>query len=138
MQTVDIKPQMDADERRSWINSKTERIIRAAHQISNVLGCGFLEKVYENALAYELSKQGFRAQQQWLIDVRYDGAVVGQYVADLLIDDEIVLEIKAVKCFDDIHFAQCMNYLKATGKTICLLLNFGSPRVEIKRIVNNF
>ena len=129
---------MDADERRSLINAKTERIIRAAYQVSNALGRGFLEKVYENALGYELLKQGFRAQKQWPIDVRYEGKLVGQYVADLLVDDDVLLEIKAVKCFDDIHLAQCMNYLKATGKTICLLLNFGSPRVEIKRIVNNF
>ncbi len=106
--------------------------------VSNSLGCGFLEKVYENALSHELSKHGFRIQQQWPIDVRYDGVVVGQYVADLLVDDEVLLEIKAIKCFDDIHLAQCMNYLKATGKTICLLLNFGPTRVEIKRIVNNF
>ena len=97
-----------------------------------------MEKVYENALGYELRKQGFRVQQQWPIDVRYDGAVVGQYVADLMVDDEVLVEIKAVKCFDDIHLAQCMNYLKATGKTICLLLNFGSPRVDIKRVVHNF
>jgi GxxExxY protein len=97
-----------------------------------------LEKVYENALGFELSKQGFCVKHQWPIDVRYDGAIVGQYVADLLVDDEVLLEVKAVKCFDDIHLAQCMNYLKATSKTICLLLNFGSPRVEIKRIVNNF
>jgi GxxExxY protein len=117
---------------------KMERIIRAAYQVSNVLGCGFLEKVYENALGYELTKQGFRVQQQWPINVRYDAVIVGQYVADLLVDDEVLLEIKAVKSFDDIHLAQCMNYLKATDKAICLLLNFGSPRVEIKRIVNNF
>ena len=77
-------------------------------------------------------------QQQWPINVRYDGVVVGQYVADIMVDDEVLLEIKAIKSFDDIHLAQCMNYLKASGKAICLLLNFGSPRVEIKRIVNNF
>jgi len=138
MQTENIEPLINADERRSDLNSKTERIIRAAFQVSNVLGCGFLEKVYENALGYELTKSGFDIKHQWPIDVRYDGVVVGQYVADLLIDDEIILEIKAIKCFDEIHLAQCMNYLKATGRTICLLLNFGTPKVEIKRIVNNF
>jgi GxxExxY protein len=129
---------MDADERRSLINSKTERIIRAAYLVSNTLGCGFLEKVYENALSYELTKQGFSVKQQSLIDVRYDAVIVGQYVADIVVDEEILLEIKAAKSFDDIHLAQCMNYLKATGKTICLLLNFGSPKLEIKRIVSNF
>ena len=129
---------MDADERGLLINAKIERIIGAAYRVSNVLGCGFLEKVYENALGYELRKLGFRVRQQWLIDVRYEDVIVGQYVADFLIDDEVLLEIKAIKCFDDIHLAQCMNYLKATGKTICLLINFGSPRVEIKRVVNKF
>ena len=68
----------------------------------------------------------------------YEDAVVGQYVADLLVDHEVVIEIKAVKCLDDIHMAQCLNYLKSTGRCICLLLNFGSPKVEVKRIVNNF
>jgi GxxExxY protein len=138
MQTEIVKPQMDADERRSLLNAKTERIIGAAFRVSNVLGCGFLEKVYENALYHELSKHGFDVQQLWPIGVQYDGAVVGQYIADLLVDCEVLIEIKAVKCFDDIHVAQCMNYLKATGKSICLLLNFGSPKVEIKRIVNKF
>ncbi len=138
MQTGIIQPQMNADERRSSINAKTERIIQAAYQVSNVLGCGFLEKVYENALGYELTKNGFEVRHQCPIDVRYDGVIIGQYVSDLLIDDDVLLEIKAVKKFDDVHLAQCMNYLRATGKTICLLLNFGLPRVEIKRIVNNF
>jgi GxxExxY protein len=138
MQAQYLKPQIDADERRAVINSKTEQVIRAAFKVSNVLGCGFLEKVYENALAYELTKQGFRIQQQWMIDVRYNGVIVGQYVADLVLDDEIVIEIKAIKCFEDIHTAQCLNYLKATGKTICLLLNFGSPKVDVKRIVHQF
>jgi len=138
MQTDVIEPRMDADERRSLINAKTERIIRAAYQVSNILGCGFLEKVYENALAHELTKQGFQVLQQGLSDVLYDGVIVGQYIAELTVDNEVLLEIKAIKSFDDIHLAQCMNYLKATRKTICLLLNFGAPKVEIKRIVHNF
>ena len=132
------QPPMNADEHRSAIDAKTERIIGAAFQVSNTLGCGFLEKVYENALAYELRKHGYQVEQQFYINVRYDNVVVGQYVADLLVDNEVLVEIKAIKCFDDIHVAQCLNYLKATGKTICLLLNFGSPKVEVKRIVNNF
>ena len=136
--TQELKPQIDADERRTIINSKTERILGAAYRVSNVLGCGFLEKVYENALAYELRKQGFLVQQQWLIDVYYDDIAVGQYAADLIVDDEILIEMKTVKCFDDVHLAQCLNYLKATRKTICLLLNFASPKVEVKRIVNDF
>jgi GxxExxY protein len=133
-----IEPQIDADERRMSLNAKTERIIGAAYCVSNALGAGFLEKVYENALAHELRKHGCQVLQQWMIDVRYDDVIVGQYVADLFVDDEVLVEIKAVKCFDEIHLAQCLNYLKATSTKVCLLLNFGSPKVEVKRIVNKF
>ena len=138
MTTPVLQPQMDADERRRMLNAVTEAVIGAAYQVSNELGSGFLEKVYENALAHELRKRGHQAQQQLLISVRYDNIVVGQYVADLVVDDEILVEIKAIKCFEDIHLAQCLNYLKATGKPVCLLLNFAKPKVEIKRVVNNF
>ena len=137
MQTQ-LKPQIDADERRSLIKAKTERIINAAYRVSNVLGCGFLEKVYENARAYELRKVGFDVGQQHLINVHYENVLVGQYAADIIVDDTVLVEIKAIKCFDDVHLAQCLNYLKATGMTICLLLNFGSPKVEVKRVVHNF
>jgi GxxExxY protein len=137
METSIIQPQMNADERRCSIDSITEAIIGAAYQVSNVLGSGFLEKVYENALAHELRKRNHKVEQQLLINVRYDAIVVGQYVADLVVDEEILVEIKAIKCFDDVHLAQCLNYLKATDKPVCLLLNFAKPKVEIKRIVNN-
>ena len=76
-------------------------------------------------------------EQQKRINVCYDGVVVGDYVADLVVENEIIVEVKAVKALDDIHLAQCMNYLKATGQKLCLLLNFGYPRVAIKRVVNN-
>ena len=138
MSLLNMQPPINADERRYAIDALTEEIIKAAFQVSNVLGSGFLEKVYENALAYELRKCGHLVEQQHLIDVHYDKAVVGQYIADLVIDQQVLVEIKAIKCFDDIHLAQCLNYLKATGKSVCLLINFGKPRVEIKRIVNNF
>jgi GxxExxY protein len=120
------------------INAKTERIISAAFRVSNVLGCGFLEKVYENALAHELRKAGLDVRQQHLINVHYETVVVGQYVADIVVDDSVLIEIKAIKCFDDVHLAQCLNYLKATGMSICLLLNFAAPKVEVKRVVHNF
>ena len=127
---------MDADERRLTINAVTEQIIGAAYQVSNSLGAGFLEKVYENALEYELRKRGRRVQQQFPINVRYDGVIVGDYIADLIVDELVLVEVKAVKCFDDIHLAQCLNYLKATGLNVCLLINFGTPKIELKRIVN--
>jgi GxxExxY protein len=131
-----MEPPMDADERRLAIDAKTERIIGAAYRVSNLLGAGFLEKVYENALTHELRKRGFRVDQQCRIDVHYDGVVVGQYAADLVVDGELLIEIKAIKAFDEIHTAQCLNYLKATGLNICLLINFGSPKVAVKRIVH--
>jgi GxxExxY protein len=99
------------------------------------LGAGFLEKVYENALAIELHKAGLKVAQQHSIQVWYDDVLVGEYFADLLVEEKVVVEIKAVKAFDEAHWAQCINYLKATGMHVCLLINFGKPRVEIKRVV---
>ena|SRR3989304_1101134 len=127
---------MDADQRR--LNEITEKIIGCAYQVANSLGCGFLEKVYENAVAHELRKAGLTTEQQRSIQVRYDGAVVGDYVADLLVEGSVLVELKAVKSLDDIHFSQCVNYLKATGLKVCLLINFGAPKVQIKRLVNRF
>jgi len=123
---------------RSELNEITERIIGCAFTVSNTLGSGFVEKVYENALAHELRENGLAVEQQHPITVLYDGAVVGSFVADLLVDGCVLVELKALKALGDIEMAQCLNYLKATGLRICLLLNFGKPRVEIKRIVHNF
>jgi len=123
-------------EKRMDINQITERIIGCAFTVSSTLGAGFLEKVYENALAHELHKAGVRVSQQHPIPVLYDEVVVGDYVADLVVEDRVVVELKAVKELDNVHMAQCLNYLKATGLKICLLLNFGQPRVQIKRIIH--
>ena len=117
------------------LNTITESIIGCAYTVGNALGHGFLEKIYENALNHELSRNGLRVKQQYPIQVIYDGVVVGDYVADLLVNDQILLEIKAVSKIQDAHLAQCLNYLKATGYKICLLINFGKPRVEVKRVV---
>ena len=129
---------MDADTRRLELNQISEKIISGAFTVINTLGCGFLEKVYENALAHELKKLKLDVKQQHNIQVRYDGIVVGDYVADLLVNDSIIVELKVTKTFDSIHEAQCLNYLKATGYKICLLLNFAKPKLEVKRIVNQF
>jgi len=126
------KPQMNTDAHR--LNPLTEKIIGCAYRVGNILGCGFLEKVYENALVIELEKAGLLVEQQYPITILYDGEIVGEYVADLLVEKQILVETKAVRNFDDVHFAQCMNYLKATGLEICLLINFGNNRVEVKRI----
>jgi len=129
---------MNADERRERLNEVSRRIIGCAYAVANGLGCGFLEKVYENALAHELGKAGLKGQQQQAIAVRYEGVVVGEYLADLLVEESVVVEIKAVKTLDEVHLAQCLNYLKATGLHLALLLNFGAPKLEIKRVVNAF
>ena len=130
-----MKPQMNADER--GLGELTERIIGCAFTVSNSLGCGFLEKVYENALAHELRKAGLQVEQQARLSVCYDGVVVGEYVADMLLNDQLLIEVKAAKSLDDIHLAQCMNYLKTSGLKLCLLINFGVPKVAIRRVVNN-
>lgn len=109
-------------------------MIGCAYTVSNTLGAGFLEKVYENALAYEIRKTGLKVEQQAPVLVRYDGLVVGDYVADLLVEGCVLVELKAARQLDDAHKAQCINYLKATGLRLCILLNFGSPRIEVKRI----
>jgi GxxExxY protein len=133
-----MKPPMDADERRAELDRITKQVIGCAFKVSSTLGCGFLEKVYENALALELRRSGLKAGQQHNIRVSYEETVVGEYAADLLVEDKVVVELKAVKALDDVHFAQCMNYLKATGLSVCLLLNFGKPKLEVKRIVRDF
>ena len=120
------------------LNQITERIIGCAYTVANTLGNGFLEKVYENALAHELRKSGLLAEAQSPIQVTYDGVVVGDYYADLLVQRNVLVELKAVKALNDNHVAQCLNYLKATGLKVCLLINFGTPRVEVKRLVNKF
>ena len=125
---------MDTDEEK--INALTERIIGCAFKVHNELGCGFAERVYENALLLELREAGLVVQQQVPIVVRYHGTVVGDYVADLIVNETVLIEIKAVRNFDDAHTAQCLNYLAATAIPICLLINFGR-RVEVKRLRSN-
>jgi GxxExxY protein len=128
---------MNTDEERiEQINQITEKIIGAAFQVANQLGVGFLEKVYENALAHELRKSGLRVDLQRPVDVYYDDIVVGVYIADLIVEDCVPVELKAVKALDDAHRAQCINHLRATGFRIGLLINFGTPKIEIKRIAN--
>lgn len=119
------------------LNDLSERVIGCAFTVQNVLGVGFLEKVYENALAHELRNNGLAATQRLGITIRYGNTVVGQYFADLLVEGRLLIELKAVKALDNSHRAQCINYLKATGLPLCLLLNFGKPRLEIRRVANN-
>ena len=129
-----MEPRMNADARR--LNEISERVIGCAYMVANTMGCGFLEKVYENALAHELSKAGLSVEQQKRLSVIYDGIVVGEYITDLLVENAVLVEAKAVKLLDDIHMAQCLNYLKATGLKRGLLINFGLPKLVdgVKRI----
>jgi GxxExxY protein len=113
----------------------SERVIGCALAVQHTLGCGFLEKVYENAMVHECLKAGLDVRAQYPIRVLYDGVIAGEFTADLLVNQELLVELKAVKAIDDIHLAQCINYLKATGFKRCLLLNFGKPNLEIKRVV---
>jgi len=129
---------MDADGRRSKLDQITEKIIGCVHQVSNTLGPGFLEKVYENALAVELGHAGLHVSQQRRIEVRYRDVLVGDFVADLLVEECVIVEIKAVRALDDVHTAQCVNYLKATEFQVCLLVNFGQPKATVKRVVYGF
>ena len=113
----------------------SERVIGCSFAVANALGVGFLEKVYENSFSIELRARGIEVDQQVGMTVRYRGASVGQYTADLVVAGTIVVEVKATTAFDPAHFAQCRNYLKATGLQLCLLINFGAPRVAIKRVI---
>ena len=138
---------MDADEHRfrkevgevscageeQW-NQWTETIIGCAFRVANTLGPGFVEKVYENALAHELRKHALQVEQQMPVAVFYDGVNVGSFCADIVVEGSVIVEIKAARDHNDVFVAQCLNYLKATGLPLCLLLNFGKPRLEIKRL----
>jgi GxxExxY protein len=112
----------------------TEQILGAAYRVHNALGYGFAEKVYENALVHELGKAGLDIKQQWPVAVRYDGEVVGDYVADLVVCGRVVVEVKAVSRLEPAPEVQLVNYLKATGIEVGLLINFGR-KVEFKRRV---
>ncbi len=114
------------------LKDKTEKIIKCFYETYNVLGYGFLEKVYENALLKELKANGFECENQKEISVSYKGDKVGKYYADILIDNEIILELKATESLCEEHEYQLINYLKATNIELGLLLNFGK-RPEIRR-----
>lgn len=118
-------------------NDLTSKIIECAFEVSNVLGCGFIEKVYERALVQELRTSGLSVQAQYPISVDYKGTNVGNFFADILVEKSILIELKALNSLENKHQAQCLNYLKASHLNLCLLINFGKPRVEIKRIIQN-
>ncbi len=123
---------MDTDQKKDPL---TEKIIGCAYTVANTLGYGFLEKVYENSLALELQKNGLDVEQQKPLTVFYSGAVVGEYFADLFVEQRVVVELKAGKVIDASHISQCLNYLKASKNRHGLIINFGPSRVEVRRLV---
>ena len=119
------------------LNEITYKINGAVFEVNRILGPGFLEKVYENALLKELKRQGLKAENQVPIKVYYKEESVGEYFADLLVEDKVIVELKTAKRIEKIHEAQLLNYLNATGIQIGLLVNFRHPKAEIKRLVLN-
>jgi GxxExxY protein len=116
------------------INTVTEKIIGCAYRVSNSLGIGFVEKEYENALTYDIQVSGLKVIQQAPIKVKYEGIVVGDFFADLLVEDAVLVEMKAVSMLKDEHITQSLNYLRPSGLEICLLINFGTTKVQIIRL----
>ena len=116
------------------LDAITERIIGAAHRVSNTLGIGFVEKVYENAHSHEMRKDGLNVVQQHPIKVIYDGIIVGEFFVDLLVEELVLVELKAVSALNDDHMMQALNYLRASNLPACLLINFGTPKAQIRRL----
>lgn len=117
------------------INQLTYKINGAVYEVNRILGPGFLEKVYEKALFEELTLRGIPAKCQVPLNVHYKGKTVGEYFADILVEDKIILELKAVESISKIHQAQILNYLRATGLKLGLLINFTAPKAEIQRFI---
>jgi GxxExxY protein len=117
------------------VNELTYLVNGAVFEVNKILGPGFLEKVYENSMMVELKKRHLKAQAQVPIKVEYKGEIVGEYLADIVVENRIILELKAVEALQKIHETQLLNYLKATDYKIGLLINFTYPKAEIKRFV---
>lgn len=112
----------------------TQQIIGLCYRIANTLGHGFVEKVYENALAFELRRATVAFAQQQSIEVFYEGEKVGQYKADLIVEGRVIVEVKAIQALSEVDVAQGLNYLRATGLPTCLLVNFGKAKIEVRRL----
>jgi GxxExxY protein len=125
---------MNTDEN-GYCASLTESVLGAVFEVANTLGAGFLEKVYERALLLELALRGIRATAQAPLVVSYKGRHVGEYFADIVVEDLLAIELKCVDRLANEHTAQCLNYLRGSGLRLCLLVNFQKPKVEWKRIM---
>ncbi len=116
----------------------TQKILGCAFAVSNELGIGFLESVYENSLRIALAQAGLRTQQQASLPVYFRGESVGQFFIDLVVEDIIIIELKAAKAIAPEHEMQLLNYLRGSGKPVGLLINFGNPKLEYRRYANRF
>ena len=116
----------------------TGEILAACFEVSNELGAGFLESVYQSALLLAIQQKRLQARSEVPVEVSFRSQVVGQFFADILVEDKVIVELKAVKALAPEHQAQVINYLKATGFEVALLVNFGKPKLEYKRLENRF
>jgi GxxExxY protein len=121
-----------------YVDALTERVLGAVFEVSNTLGAGFLEKVYQRALLHELRLQGIRAAAEVSFPVSYKGQAVGETFAGILVEEVLVIELKCAERLSNEHTSQCLNDLRASGRSLCLLVNFQKPKVEWKRIVHGF
>lgn len=112
----------------------TQQIIGLCYRVANILGHGFAEKVYENALAFELRRAEVAFVQQQTVEVFYEGEKVGHYKTDLIVEGRVIVEIKAIQTLTDVDVAQGLNYLRATALPTCLLINFGKAKIEVRRL----
>ena len=126
------------EEERESLNELATKVIGAVYEVSNILGVGFLEAVYERALVKELGLRGISARRQAPVRVKYKDEIVGKYRADILVEGRLIIEVKCAEGFANEHMAQCINYLKATDLNLCLIVNFKQPKAVWKRIVHNF
>ena len=137
-----MRPQMNTDETQVLTATKdyslqpiTQQILGAAFEVHNVLGFGFLEKVYQRAMQVELQQRGIRVELEPKLQVQFKGVIVGDYAADLLVADKVIIELKTDPAYQTIHEAQLLNELRGTGIRLGYLINFGRERVEYKRMV---
>jgi len=127
---------IESERNKHQFEELSKEIIGAAIDVHKALGPGFLENIYEEALKVHFTEHALNFESQKEVKIEYLGVIVGTHRLDLVVEDQIIVELKAVKELADIHFAQLRSYLKATGLKVGLLLNFGKPTLEIKRIVN--
>jgi len=131
-----IEPRISTDKSSKLLyKDLTEKIIKAAYKIHNVLGTGYLEVIYQNAMLIELKSQGFDCDIEKLVEIFYQNQKIGEHRLDLVVNNKVIVELKSVNEFHSFHQAQVISYLKATGMRVALLINFGKEKIEYKRFI---